>query len=67
VFLKLFCSIALFSLSTHCCRPSSLIKQTQGGIFKEFYLEIDTYHGPQFGVIDVLNDLHKASKYLGDI
>jgi len=63
VFLKLFCSIAPFSLSKHRCRPPSMIKQTQGIIFKEFCLEIDTYHDPQFGVIEVLGDLHKASKY----
>jgi len=25
--------------------------------------EIDTYHGPQFSVMDVLGGLHKAWKY----
>jgi len=31
--------------------------------FEEFYFEIDTYHDPQFGVIEVLGGLNKASKY----
>jgi len=60
VFLKLFCSIAPFSLSTHLFRPPSLVKQTQGSIFQLFYFEINDL---QFGVIEVLGHLHKASKY----
>jgi len=36
VFRKLFCSITTFSLSTHRCHPSSLIKQAQGSILKNF-------------------------------
>jgi len=39
VFLKLFYSIATFSLSTRRFRPPSLMKQTQGKKFKEFYLK----------------------------
>jgi len=39
VFLKLFCSMAPFSLSTHDCPPPSLIQQTQGSIFKQFFLK----------------------------
>jgi len=39
VFLKLFYSIATFSLSTRRFRPPSLMKQTQGSKFKEFYLK----------------------------
>jgi len=30
---------------------------------KNFFKEIDTYHGPQFSVMDVLGGLHKALKY----
>ena len=41
VFLKHFCFIAPFSLWTHRCHSTSLIKQTQGSIFKEFYLKKD--------------------------
>jgi len=36
----------------------------KGSIFKQFYSEIDTYHGPQFSVIEVLGNLHKTLKYL---
>ena len=36
---QLFYSIAPFPLSTHRFRPPSLIKQTQGSKFKEFYLK----------------------------
>ena len=39
MFPKLFCSIAPFALSTHRCLSPSLIKKTQGSIFKEFYLK----------------------------
>ena len=39
MFLKRFYSIAPFSLSTRRFRPPSLIKQTQGSRFKEFYLK----------------------------
>jgi len=35
----------------------------QSSIFKEFYLEIDSYRDSQFAVIEVLGDIHKASKY----
>jgi len=37
--LKLLCSIAPFSHSTRRFRPASLIKQTQGSKFTEFYLK----------------------------
>ena len=39
VFLKLFYPIAPFLLSTRRFRPPSLIKQTQGSNFEEFYLK----------------------------
>ena len=39
---KPFSSIAPFSLSAYHCRPPSLIKKTQGGIFEEFYFRIPT-------------------------
>ena len=39
VFLKLFSSIAPFSLSARRFRPPSLIKQTQGSRFKGLYLQ----------------------------
>ena len=39
VFLKHFYSIAPFSLSTRRFGPPSLLKQTQGSRFKEFYLK----------------------------
>jgi len=39
VFLKLFYSIDTFSHSTRRLRPPSLIKQTQGSKFTEFYLK----------------------------
>jgi len=39
VFLQLFYSIAPFSLSKRRFRPPSLLKQTQGSKFKEFYLK----------------------------
>jgi len=39
VFLKLFCSIAPFSLSTRRCGPQATTTKTQGSIFKEFYLK----------------------------
>ena len=39
MFLKLFYSIAPFSLSTRRFRPPNLIKQTQGSKLKEFYLK----------------------------
>jgi len=45
VFLKLFYSFTPFSLSTRHFRSPSLIKQTQGSKFKEFYLNkvLNTY------------------------
>jgi len=65
VFLKRFCSIAPVSLSTHRCRPPSLINQTKGSIFKELYLKksIRIIHGPQYSVMDVLGAVHTVSKY----
>jgi len=39
VFLKFFCLIIPFLLSTHCYWPPNLMQQAQGSIFNYFYLK----------------------------